>query len=89
MIDGLENLTKKNQKIFIYDSKMKATLITKKEYEVLIISGNNDRFRYVSKRKEEKKTKKKKMKKKLLESCIFRGKCFEINNKSIKTILIK
>jgi hypothetical protein len=58
MIDGLENSTK-SKNIYIWLWKWKLHWYHKKEYEVLIISGeNNDRFvMFPKKEKKDKKTK--------------------------------
>jgi hypothetical protein len=98
MIDGLENFDK-NEKIFIYDSENDSyNDIRKKQYEVLIPSGeNNDRFslcfkQKTKKEKEESKDEKDKKNKKSddIKVTNLQGKnTIEINNKSAETNLQK
>jgi uncharacterized repeat protein (TIGR01451 family) len=95
MIDGLENFDK-NEKIFIYDSEKDSyTDIRKKEYEVLILNGeNNDRFSLCFKEKRKKDKEYKDLKEDEESEAIKimhlqRKNVFEINNKSIKTSLNK
>jgi hypothetical protein len=99
MIDGLENFDK-NEKIYIYDSENDTyNDIRKKQYDVLITSGeNNDRFSLCFKQKtkkekeetkEEKETKENK-KSEDIKMMHLQGKnVFEINNKSLDTSLQK
>jgi hypothetical protein len=99
MIDGLENFDK-NEKIFIYDSENDTyNNIRKKQYEVLISSGeNSDRFslcfkQKTKKEKEENKEEKDHKENKKLDSIKLtnlKGKnVIEINNKSAETNLQK
>ncbi|MFE3870906.1 LamG-like jellyroll fold domain-containing protein [Flavobacterium sp. ZS1P70] len=98
MIDGLENFDK-NEKIFIYDSENDSyNDIRKKQYEVLIPSGeNNDRFslcfkQKTKKEKEDSKDEKDKKNKKSddIKVTNLQGKnAIEINNKSTGTDLQK
>jgi hypothetical protein len=99
MIDGLENFDK-NEKIFIYDSENDTyNDIRKKQYEVLITSGeNNDRFSLCFKqktKKEKEETKGKKDKNENTKSDdikmmhLQKKNVFEINNKSLDTSLQK
>ncbi|SEG41602.1 LamG-like jellyroll fold domain-containing protein [Flavobacterium urumqiense] len=98
MIDGLENFDK-NEKIFIYDSENDSyNDIRKKQYEVLIPSGeNNDRFslcfkQKTKKEKEESKDEKDKKNKKSddIKVTNLQGKnAIMINNKSAITNLQK
>ncbi|MFE3868941.1 LamG-like jellyroll fold domain-containing protein [Flavobacterium sp. LS2P90] len=99
MIDGLENFDK-NEKMFIYDSENDTyNDIRKKQYEVLIPSGeNNDRFSLCFKqktKKEKEETKGEKDKKENTKSddikiTRLQGKnVLEINNKSMDTNLQK
>ena len=98
MIDGLENFDK-NEKIFIYDSENDTyNDIRKKQYEVLITSGeNHDRFslcfkQKTKKEKEETKEEKDKKNKKVDDVNVtnLKGKnAIEINNKSAETNLQK
>jgi hypothetical protein len=97
MIDGLENFDK-NEKIFIYDSETDTyNDIRKKQYEVLIPSGeNNDRFSLCFKQKTKKEKEDKKEDKKentksddIKVSHMKRKNVIEINNKSSLTSLQK
>ena len=95
MIDELENFGK-NEKIFIYDAENDSyNDIRKKQYEVLITSGeNNDRFslcfkQKTKKEKEEKEPKGSKNSKDLKMVHLQKKNVFEINNKSSDTILRK
>ena len=97
MIDGLENFGK-NEKIFIYDSQTDTyNDIRKKQYEVLISSGeNNDRFslcfkQKTKKEKEEREEKSKENKKSddLKLTNLKEKNVIEINNKSVGTSLQK
>jgi hypothetical protein len=97
MIDGLENFDK-NEKIFIYDSETDTyNDIRKKQYEVLIPSGeNNDRFSlcFKQKTKKEKEDKKEDKNENTKSDDIkvshMKGKnVIEINNKSSVTSLQK
>jgi hypothetical protein len=98
MIDGLENFDK-NEKIFIYDSENDSyNDIRKKQYEVLIPSGeNDDRFslcfkQKTKKEKEDSKDEKDKKNKKSddIKVTNLQGKnAIEINNKSAETNLQK
>lgn len=98
MIDGLENFDK-NEKIYIYDSENDTyNDIRKKQYEILITSGeNNDRFslcfkQKTKKEKEESKDEKDKKNKKSddIKVTNLQGKnAIEINNKSAITNLQK
>ena len=98
MIDGLENFDK-NEKIYIYDSENDSyNDIRKKQYEILITSGeNNDRFslcfkQKTKKEKEESKDEKDKKNKKSddIKVTNLQGKnAIEINNKSAITNLQK
>lgn len=97
MIDGLENFDK-NEKIFIYDSETDTyNDIRKKQYEVLIPSGeNNDRFSlcFKQKTKKEKEDKKEDKNENTKSDDIkvshMKGKnVIEINNKSLVTSLQK
>ena len=98
MIDGLENFHK-NEKIYIYDSENDTyNDIRKKQYEILITSGeNNDRFslcfkQKTKKEKEESKDEKDKKNKKSddIKVTNLQGKnAIEINNKSAITNLQK
>jgi hypothetical protein len=93
MIDWLENFDKK-EKIFIYDSETDTyNDIRKKQYEVLIPSGeNNDRFSlcFKQKTKKEKEDKKENTKADDIKIMHLRGKnVLDINNKSLATSLQK
>lgn len=95
MIDGLENFDK-NEKIFIYDAENDSyTDIRKKQYEVLITSGeNNDRFslcfnKKTKKEKEEKEPKGSENSKDINMMHLHGKNVLEINNKSSVTSLRK
>jgi hypothetical protein len=93
-IDGLENFNE-NDEIFIYDSENGSYHdIRKKEYEVLIASGeNNSRFSLCFKEKMKKEKEEKKEETITPEDIemmhLQRQNVFEINNKSLETSLKK
>lgn len=95
MLDGLENFDK-NEKIFIYDSENNTyNDIRKKQYEVLILSGeNNDRFSLcfkekIKKEKDTKDTEEDKETDDVKMTHLQKKNVLEISNKSLITSVQK